>query len=227
MALKRTRHPLCTPWSDAQDWFRVCARCHAPSLRPMAILCAACLDGLLCFRSSQAQHADPLYGFPVRSFLLWTPASDSFIRPLVYALKGGRQRRAFVFLAQEFSLHLSESSFRTCGAHAFVPPPRKKERLDHASCWAHALSAIWGWPVYDLLEPAGPRGQTEQQKALGFSARARRRFASRAALTESIIFTDDVIASGSTAHAAFEALGRPSGFEAWALIFRPWLAGLT
>jgi predicted amidophosphoribosyltransferase len=38
-------------------------------------------------------------------------------------------------------------------------------------------------------------------------------------------FVDDVITSGSTAMAAYLALGDPDYFEAWTLVCRPKLAG--
>ncbi len=81
--------------------------------------------------------------------------------------------------------------------------------------------------MWDCL--AYPEGsKTESQKKKGVEGRAEREFCpvknANFPPQARVVFADDVLTTGSTARAAFKALGKPSGFEVWAIVWRPKLA---
>ncbi len=211
------------------DWFRVCARCRSPSLKCMAIYCGPCYRQLL-ERKIPGLRPVLLDGgvtahLNVRALFLWTRHSDRDLRPLIYALKGGSQRTAFTLLAQEFSYLLSETRYRGSEETVIIPAPRRRVFKDHAYRWAEALGEIWQWPVCDIL------GQNDQD--LRGSQKQRRRqerdqikfkLKERLTLRTRVVFVDDVITTGATARAAYEALGEPERFETWVLVARPRLS---
>jgi predicted amidophosphoribosyltransferase len=193
-------------------------------------------------RGPELKQAD--YVIPTYSLLTWTPATEAFVRPLIYAFKGGRAALA----AEKFAtLFLSEyalaqrsgpalESSRDDADAVLIPAPAR--RFDHSVLWAHALAEQTRWSTRTCLEDVTPR--QERQKELRVGERGLRRFRlqedfahaeiharnkeTHESLPKRIIFADDVVTSGSTAMAAFMALGDPDRFEVWSLVARPRLA---
>ncbi len=126
-------------------------------------------------------------------------------------------------LAESFSWERSQTQMPQQRSF-FTPPPRKKNKLDHAGEFASALSQIWGAQVKDLRRT---QLRPTQQKKRSLKERKELRFLQESVSSDqTAIFVDDVITSGATAQAAFEALGRPRDYEVWTVACRPKLAGL-
>jgi predicted amidophosphoribosyltransferase len=203
--------------------FRVCIRCGGFVFSGTPLYCEFCDANLQRWRLNELQVPSE-QKFPVYALYAWTILSDSFVRPLVYALKGGRCREQFGILARDFSfrMNLSESPL------VLVVPPRKvRSQQDHALAWARSIARIWQVEVWDCL--AYPDGETpDSQKKKSVTSRSEREFCpvKNANLPPQarVVFVDDVLTTGSTARAAFKALGSPKGFEVWAIVWRPKLA---
>ena len=192
--------------------------------------------------NSQRQNGH--YPFPVRSVLSWTESSQAWVRPLIHAFKDGWQVRA----AEIFSELLIS---RPCSFDSkveqicFVFPTSRTGRFDHAAVLVAALGKFFPTAqVYELHYLDNEDSISQKQKTS--TERANRRFKTPVQLNlisldpiEPIrakespqqvqseyryIFVDDVVTSGSTAMAAYMALGDPDHFEVWALACRPKLA---
>lgn len=166
------------------------------------------------------------YPFPVYSLFTWTNSNDRLIRPLSYGFKRGLAFRAAQALAlnllHEVSCHRQLSS-------PWLVHPGGAQR-DHSWLLAQVLVRLLG-PV-EAQSVVGLRKEESveggPQKLKSASARRSRRFVYEEKFSGrrlSWVFVDDVITTGSTAQAAYEALGEPESFEVWALICRPKLAG--
>ncbi len=111
----------------------------------------------------------------------------------------------------------------------FIPAPSSKK--DHAFLLAAAASDLFEGEVLSPLEPIGDlrrqRDKTkEERKSRKFRIRPDMVNLVEQLCTEkkAIVFIDDVVTTGATVKAAFEALGKPKRFEAWSLARRPRLA---
>lgn len=205
-------------------YLRSCAVCRS-FLPPIDFLCPSCWRelGQIMNRGPALRQSD--YVLPTYSLLTWTPQTASFVRPLIYAFKDGRAAQAAEKLA---TLFLTERASFERQAHV-IPAPANG--FDHATLWAQALVRQGGWTLSDCLEDKTSR--EERQKDLRAGERGLRRYGFRehfamagepVLAAKPIVFADDVVTSGSTAMAAYMALGDPERFEVWTLVARPRLA---
>ena len=165
--------------------------------------------------------------FPIRSLFEWTDETEDLIHPLLLGFKGGSS----TWVARELMMILSEDEmFEHHGRDViFLPAPASKN--DHAFLLAQVMAELWNAP---LMCPLTPVGDIRRQRDKSKEERKNRKFEIRSDMTDliknigdpetRIIFVDDVITTGATVKAAFEALGKPPGFEAWSLVRRPRLA---
>ena len=102
----------------------------------------------------------------------------------------------------------------------FIPAPSKDGREDHATLFAKALSLAWGGsPYWNGLM----RNSQSAQKTLDQYERRKISMSVRLPLPPSsstYIFVDDVLTTGSTAQAAYQALGKPLHFFSWNLAYK-------
>ena len=217
-------------------YLRSCAVCKT-SLPPIDFMCPSCWRtfGRLMNRGENLKQPD--YVLPTYSLLTWTPLTAPFVKPLIYGFKGGRaaiaaERFATLFVSEKSVTELPTkraSPELAIERSALVSAPAIE--LDHSGLWTQALARQTKWPACAPLVDKASR--TERQKELQAGERGLRRYAIREDFADhvaslksakSIVFADDVVTSGSTAMAAFMALGDPDGFEVWSLVARPRLA---
>lgn len=112
-----------------------------------------------------------------------------------------------------------------------IPAPGRSGvgELDHAGMLAFEIARVWGKNLIfagDVLERVGNSTTKASQKLKSKKARGERKYQVSEKWRDTIdnavgvLFVDDVIVTGSTAKAAWEALGRPLNFECWAIAFK-------
>lgn len=194
---------------------------------PIDILCTECLN-LLWARSIPV--TETAMGLPVRSLWIWKPEIDSLLRPFLYGFKGGFAVRIAEEIADRW---LTEWKVDETAPLLLVHPPASGNGIfDHSHLLIEVLKRrLPAAETVVLQRRDSSRGA--RQKNLAVVDRMRRRF--KTIDTEKIsrflepraqvIFVDDVVTSGATALAAFEALGQASSFTVWTIAIRPKLAG--
>ena len=179
----------------------------------------------------------------------WTLENDHFIRSIIQSLKGRHNLGLFSELAQIFSQKLKEAGLISppliltpCPGRggAFSPvlsslfsflkiskPPLipKKNCVDHGFFLAESLSKQIKAPLHNILSypiDSENSGREIKQKQQSLSARNIRRFIciKKPPKNNLIVFVDDILTSGATARAAYQALGKPPLFMIWSLFWR-------
>jgi predicted amidophosphoribosyltransferase len=164
----------------------------------------------------------------------WVPRSE-IIRQSVLMAKGQpnsdliRVWSGDLYRRASFGQHLRGKSNWIC----LVPPSVQFKPNGHAQDLARSLSKLAGFefsefPMFERQVPFW-RGSTAQ-KSKSRAMRLETEMAVASRLTSErrkhlleapgYIFVDDVIVTGSTAIAAWKALGKPLCFEAWAMVWR-------
>jgi predicted amidophosphoribosyltransferase len=208
-------------------WVRSCSICAA-ILPPVDVVCETCWERLARIKNSPDGPRSLLqggYNFPVYSLFTWTPETDLLLRPLVHSLKKGWAPSAVDRFAEWFCFERSRAG--KISANSVVPAPSSS--FDHAKSWAEALGSRLERPIVDVLQKAPD--QVRFQRTRSATERAELRFQLKTPGKEGQnayrgphLFVDDVITTGSTAMAAYMALGDPSHFEVWTMVNRPRLA---
>jgi predicted amidophosphoribosyltransferase len=217
-----------------QKWLRSCAVCTS-TLPPIDLVCDLCWAKIFRLRNQGPQLLQKEYPFPVYSLFTWTEETEPFIKPFIHGFKRGFSVSAAQDLALEFLNERMDAGDRFCGDRVsrnlvFIPPPSNS--FDHGTLWTKALAERCLSPIWPVLQN-DLDGEKVSQKHLNRVERHERRFGIREQIAgywplgnESgrLIFADDVITTGSTAMAAFMALGDPEQFEVWTLVARPRIA---
>lgn len=166
-------------------------------------------------------------GFSVFSLWHWFPENDKDVRDLIYRLKAGGVTPAFRRLAFLLSQKVHQREAFKKGPLIFVPaPPIRQGVKDHAFQLALCLSEIWGAEMSLCLERESSQSQRRAGRLERKATRIRFRpndptWESVRQRKKTVVFVDDVVTTGSTAQAAFLALGSPSTFNVWTLAYRP------
>lgn len=139
---------------------------------------------------------------------------------MLRGLKGGLSFAAALQLIERLALN----GANPLEAPIFVHPPSRTGRRDHAWLLAQLLARQWQFAT----GPALSLRFTEQhlltaQKSKSAADRSLLRYQSLENLSKSrsFVFVDDIITTGSTAMAAFMALGEPERFSVFAIVSRP------
>lgn len=206
-------------WNLLKSFYLFQACClHCGSLQARrSLLCPACERELLLLRKpSQAQ-----LGFTVNCLYRWVPGQSDMLSRLVSYLKGGGTSCAWNFYAEKLAAdswkHL-EGVKRIC----IIPAPGKG--YDHAYEWAFALAQQLQAELIPCLikkKTRNQRGKDFYQRSLIEMELVEKNTSMSKHFTDTLwIFADDILTTGSTARAAYLALGRPPHFQVWVLAER-------
>lgn len=201
---------------------RACAHCSCFGFDKTEYFCQNCWLKLGRQFLDKKQLLQEGYEFPTYSLFLWK--EQKILGSMLKAQKGGGLPRLTEKLVESFLLKRTElnETKKHEKTRVYVPaPPQKKGAKDHAYCLArHFADKTTGY-VWSGLE----RMTTTEQKQKKKVERNHLKLRAIQPLDElkgrRIIFVDDVITTGSTAKAGFEALEHPVSFEVWTLCCRP------
>jgi len=175
-------------------------------------LCAYCAEQLYALREPATRTERDLN---VHSLFAWRKDGWPALRTLAKKLKGKDDPEPWLELALWMVQAKGENPARK---RRLVPVPSVGP--NHALGWARALSQWTGWPVEDSLRTTS----VTENKHLSRAGRRQRRFSGGPCTkyTE-VVIVDDIVTTGATAVAAYQALGRPRNCEVWCLMDRrPW-----
>jgi predicted amidophosphoribosyltransferase len=205
-----------------------CLHCGS-FLKTEGFLCNPCRETVSKYLPSQLEHSHVMV-FDVFAAFRWNPGVSDLLSSQLVHLKGPH---AFAdwnywaerFVQRRFSRPLEGRRIR------IVPAPSSTGRPDHAYHWAEALSRGTGAEFFPCLK----KGCSHKQRG----ATLEDRLSVEVQLDENNselamdwaevlwVFADDIVTTGSTALAAYKALGSPPHFEVWALAKRTLSCGAS
>lgn len=212
----------------ALRWIRSCPACGSV-WPPIDTLCLSCWEKLFKIVNSCDTARDLNYPFPVYSLFTWKPENDFLLRPLISGMKGGLAVGACSHLIEYFEQ--ARVLYHNDNQLLFVYPPSAHGGRDHAWLLAQLLARkhqTGPAKTFDRKLSQGVRKERVAQKARSAVSRSEIRYQPMENFTRPgrpVVFVDDVITTGSTAMAAYLALGDPNDFAVWTLVSRPKLAG--
>lgn len=192
-----------------------CAICGAWGVR-LPPLCGYCFPRVRSLVPDRPFERRLASSPRVLSLFLWSTQGPLVFRKLARSLKISTER--------DWSLWVEWFCERIIlpRSAVLVPAPAKRwGARDHAWYLARAFSQKTGFPVRNVLA----RSSRVEQKTLSGVARRSNRVELIDPTWEcsdyrSVIIVDDIVTTGGTISACFEALGRPPGAQAWTLLDR-------
>ncbi len=154
----------------------------------------------------------------IKSLFRWPPGESDVLSALVLQMKEESSQNWNIWVT-EFINNLSGNSHSA--KKTVLVSSESASGKKHAQHWGNALSKYLGYPHICALKP---QKGTANQKELSRLQRTQRVFDLNVEFSKPsntrIIFVDDVVTTGQTALAAYNALKKPSNFEVWCLIYR-------
>lgn len=196
----------CGSWLNLRTYF--CEACHQR-----------------CLKQFNQESIVYIENVPVRSLLRWPPGESDVLSSLVLQLKDEPQSSWNIW-AEAFWLKWGSNG---ASKTTQVITSESSSGKTHAQNWGNALAQLLRYPHACPLKPkvnskTKSWGVSKKQRELSRLERAQRCFDLSVDFSTSadtrIIFADDVVTTGQTALAAYEALKEPSDFEVWCLIYR-------
>lgn len=194
---------------------------HCGSFRTEeGLLCRPCSRALDVYSALPQMRSN---GIQIWSVYEWKPGQSDLLSRLILGLKGRHGDIAWNYYAKK----LAQKRWSAEDSHLsrpirIVPAPARQERFqDHAFHWAQSLAREMSAEFTPCLRRTTDKHQRELDRGarglvtLGFDEKY-------TGLLESYskflwVFADDVLTTGSTAQAAYQALGKPPHFEIWTL----------
>lgn len=182
---------------------RHCAVCGA-SFRPVVWLCPQCAGE---FYGRIRKHQRSINRSIEHHYLLdWSP-HDLFLNQIVYSLKGNGLQSTYDGLGDWIFQQINSNPKK----RIFYP---SKGKRDHAQILAESLARKLDWEVQPILKKTGFK-----QASLTRLDRARLQMIP-VGKWENAIVVDDIVTTGATMKACYEALGCPKKLTVWSLFYR-------
>jgi predicted amidophosphoribosyltransferase len=184
-------------------------------------LCSFCRENLKSLEN-KAMPSFEVSPYPIVSFYKWSPGESDILSKLLVSLKGPRGGNAWTSLAERFVTQRMGREISAFPIQIVPAPPSDCSKIDHAYLWARGLAAALGAEVLPCLvksKSARQRGSARKQRQrIKIDLNEKYSSLNEGTSKQKLwIFADDVLTTGSTANAAYEALGCPENFEVWVL----------
>lgn len=169
-------------------------------------LCAACRDRIFQGVEPRTRHFPE---FVSKSLFSWRPNGISALDAVMAALKRKSDADFWRPFAVSLTLYYGQLSSKT----TLVPVPSLRE--NHALGLAKALQSIHGCQLVDGLQVT----RRIELKNLNRLEREQQLFKLENSCRDyrDVVIVDDIVTTGATARAAFQALGRPQSCQVWCL----------
>lgn len=192
------------------------------SVPPVHWLCPHCWKNLRSFYLSPPDMVRQEKELTHFRLFNWSEENDFFIRLFLNSLKKGGPSFIFNQVVLDFLYHVTQV-YSIPRDTVIIPAPSYSRSPDHALCLASAFSRFSGLELYNVLFPYSPEGKNRKQKQRIKTERRKIYFSVKEKCIledKKIIFVDDILTTGSTARAAWEALCKPRNFVIFTLAWR-------
>ena len=190
------------------------------SVPPVHWLCPYCWRKLRSFYLSPPDMVREQKGLTHFRLFDWNEENDFFIRLFLKSLKKGGPSFIFNQVILDFLYRVTQVYSVPVDA-VIVPTPSYSSSPDHAFCLASSFSRFSGLDLCNILLHSLSEKKDQKQKIkierrkICFSIKEKSVLKSK-----KIIFVDDILTTGSTALAAWEALCKPRNFVIFTLAWR-------
>lgn len=193
---------------------------HCGSLQSTTLqFCTNCFATLSRFQSERL-HCYNEAPYPIYAQYEWNPGESDLLSTLFLSMKGSRSEARWQTIAPLFANKRMSEEIASLPVR-IVPAPSSVSGPDHAFYWGRALAAHLQAEFAPCLVKAQKRHQRgankRQRQRLRIEVDEKYSGLSKESTEVLWVFVDDILTTGSTAHAAYEALGSPPHFEVWVL----------
>ncbi|WP_168196703.1 ComF family protein [Bdellovibrio sp. ZAP7] len=203
-----------------------CLHCGS-LLKSEGLLCEHCRQRLNSYLG-QNLEVRPLAIFEALALFRWNPGTSDLLSTQIAGLKGYHHRPDWSYWATRFATRRMLQGLPDRKI-IVIPAPSKNHKRDHAHQWAEALAKAVGGEVHPCLKKVttrNQRGATRDKRVEVILELDENSSVVSEYWSEALwVFADDIVTTGSTALAAFKALGSPPHFETWALAHRTLTCG--